>query len=93
MSQDNPFEAYSAKIKEVYVELRDYTFFHSPYSQSLSDNRFIGRAKVKSRIKSILQHSQTRSGTYLVAGFRGMGKTSVVRQAVAEHNEERKKQC
>ncbi|HKK80450.1 MAG TPA: hypothetical protein VJ933_12520, partial [Phaeodactylibacter sp.] len=88
MSQHTPFQAYSAKIKEVYVELRDYTFFHSPYSKTLGDARFIGRNKVKERIKSILRYSQTRSGTYLVTGCRGMGKTSVVRQAVAEHNED-----
>jgi hypothetical protein len=81
-----PFSEYSAKIKEVYVELKDYEFFHSPYSRTLKDIRFIGREKVKKRIKTILQSSQTRSGTYLVTGFRGMGKTSVVRQAIGEHN-------
>ncbi len=79
---------FSAKIKEVFVELKNYKFFHSPYSETLEDNRFIGRKAARQRIKNILRQSQTRSGSYLITGFRGMGKTSMVRQAIAEYNRE-----
>ncbi len=77
---------YSARIKEVYIELKNYRFHHSPYSGELDDQRFIGRTSVKRRIRLILKNSRTKSGAYLVTGFRGMGKTSVVREAIREYN-------
>lgn len=88
MSTDQ-LSKYSAKIKDVYIELKDYRFFHSPYSKDKdveAKQRFIGRNKVKDRIMSILGHTEIRSGSYLITGFRGMGKTSVVREAIFDHN-------
>lgn len=99
---NNQLSKYSAKIKDVYIELKDYRFFHSPYhNPEKSDNsgkkkkskdsnhtkdRFIGRNKVKERIISILEHTDIKSGSYLITGFRGMGKTSVIRQAIDDYN-------
>ena len=77
---------YSAKIKNVYVELKKYKFFHSPYFEG--DERFIGRDKVKNRIITILKNTNSKSGAYLVTGFRGMGKTSVLREAIEDYNDE-----
>lgn len=81
-----PLSKYSAKIKDVYIELKNYQFFHSPYNESATKNRFIGRQKVKNRIISILSHTNVKSGSYLITGFRGMGKTSVVREALQDFN-------
>jgi hypothetical protein len=102
MSSDQ-LSKYSAKIKNVYIELKDYRFFHSPYDESVAPDRvaqagspktldktrdrFIGRKAVKERIRSILGHTDTKSGSYLITGFRGMGKTSVIRQAIEEYND------
>lgn len=80
------FSPRSAKIKEVYIELKSYQFFHSPYSHDLANDWIIGRNAVEKRIINILDSSQTKSGTYLVTGFRGMGKTSVVRKAIDRYN-------
>ena len=80
--------AYSAKIKDVYVEVDDYWFFHSPYALDKPDERFIGRRKIVNHLKAILRKSSTKSGAYLITGFRGMGKTSVVRKAITEVNHE-----
>lgn len=91
----------SAKIKHVLIQTNNYGFYHSPFSKDaggrqksgkekdrkLYDNRFIGRKKARRKIINILENSSTQSGTYLVAGFRGMGKTSLVRMAVEEYNE------
>lgn len=85
---DDQLAKYSAKIKDVYIELKNYQFLHSPYYKNVVKNRFIGREKVKDRIISILKHTDTKSGSYLITGFRGMGKTSVIRQALSEHNKE-----
>lgn len=87
-------EKFSSKIKHLLIELQDYKFFHSPFGKTKPDNRFIGRNKVLNRLKNILENSDTRSGAYLVTGFRGMGKTSLVRKAIREiidANDEKKK--
>ncbi|MTB51110.1 ATP-binding protein [Lewinella sp. W8] len=86
---------HSAKIKHVLIQMKDYEFFHSPFSKNVKykadgkkkyDDRFFGRSKAHRSIVNILENSKTQSGTYLIAGYRGMGKTSVVRMAVAEAN-------
>ena len=79
---------YTLQTKSIYLELEGYEFFHSPYSldESKEDRRFIGRERVLSRLRMILENSQTKSGAYLVTGFRGMGKTSVVRKVVRDLN-------
>ncbi|AXG71511.1 AAA ATPase domain protein [Kordia sp. SMS9] len=96
MSSSN-LSKYSAKIKDVYIELKGYEFFHSPFYQdedhtdsANSNNRFIGRRKILERIQSILKNTKIKSGAYLITGFRGMGKTSVIREAVFKHNNKHK---
>jgi len=76
----------SSRIKSVYVELKDYTFFHRPTGVKQKDDRFIGREKVIDKLKAILTNSEAKSGAYLITGFRGMGKTSIVNKVLAELN-------
>lgn len=83
----NIVDRYSSKIKDVFLELNDYQFIHSPFAERIENNWFIGRNRVLSRLKIILNNSSTRSGAYLITGFRGMGKTSIVRKAIKEVNE------
>lgn len=79
---------FSANIKDVYIELTDYEFVHSPFSEELPTARFIGRENIKNRIRAILQNSASQSGAYLVTGFRGMGKTSLIRQVISEFRQD-----
>ncbi len=74
----------SSKLRNIFVELHNYKFFHSPEGSKKSYNRYVGRAKLREKLKTILENSETRSGAYLVTGFRGMGKTSLVRKAISE---------
>ncbi|MGB4850424.1 MAG: hypothetical protein WBP41_21030 [Saprospiraceae bacterium] len=79
-----------AKIKDVYIQLKDYKFLHTAYkieSKELN-NRYIARHLVRDRIKTLLLKSSSESGTYLITGFRGMGKTSEIRRAISEINKE-----
>ncbi len=82
------FFDYAAKIKDVYLELDNFKFFHSPFGRDQPDERFIGRRSALNRIKMILKNSDTKSGAYLITGFRGMGKTSIVRKAIYDLNKE-----
>ena len=89
MSKGLPsLEEYSARIKDVYIELKEYEYYHSPVSKDAEYDNFIGRDALVARITKILENSSTKSGAYLVTGFRGMGKTSVVRKVIEGINEE-----
>lgn len=75
---------YLSYIKDIYVELHDYSFIHSPSQGSHTSKRFIGRKRLKQRIKDLLVKGETRSGAYLITGFRGMGKSSLINQVLDE---------
>jgi hypothetical protein len=80
-SQDNPL---SSRIKKIFIELHDYAFFHGPSEISMIDRRFIGRTENKNKLKAILTNNETRTGAYLVTGYRGMGKSSYVSKVIDE---------
>ncbi len=75
---------YLSYMKDIYIEFHDYSFIHSPSQGSNSSNRFIGRKKLKERIKDLLIKGETRSGAYLITGYRGIGKSSLVNQVIDE---------
>jgi len=75
---------YSSRIKSIYLELKDYSYYHNPSEINNPDKRFIGRKEMKKKLRNLLTRSKTNSGTYLVTGFRGMGKTSFVNQVLSE---------
>lgn len=77
------------QTKDVFLQLENYQFFHSPYSSDpgKEDTRFIGRKKLLNHLRMILENSKTKSGAYLITGFRGMGKTSLVRKVIKDVNE------
>lgn len=74
----------SSRIKKVFVELHDYYYFHGPSEIRKIDKRFIGRKRIIDKLKSILTNTDTRSGAYLITGYRGMGKSSFVSKVIDE---------
>lgn len=79
-----------SKIKSLWIQIPGYRFFHSPsgIEKRNRDPRLIGRKLTKKKLRGLICNSQTYSGTYLVTGFRGMGKTSLVRQVLSEIKED-----
>lgn len=77
-------ERFSARLKNLYIELHDYAYFHSPSELGDIDPRFTGRTEVLDRLKSLFTDYQTPSGAYLVTGYRGAGKSSLVARALSE---------
>lgn len=71
-------------IAPISVELPNYDFYHSPFETSIPDSRFIGRKKLREKFKELLQKNKTKSGAYLITGFRGMGKTSFVKRVLRD---------
>ncbi len=72
----------TARIKKVIIELHNYSFFHGPSEFDKTDKRFVGRRGIINDIKSIILYSKKKTGAYLITGYRGMGKTSVVDEAL-----------
>lgn len=80
-------EKYQARIRDIYIELPDYKFNH----RSNTEN-FIGRKDVKQRLMNLLTidgHNDCPTGVYLVAGYRGVGKTSMVEHVIDKLNDKK----
>ncbi|MFC5410786.1 ATP-binding protein [Larkinella bovis] len=85
---------YKAFIKDVFLELPDYKFNHNPIEgngDTGNENKeiFIGRRAIENQLLNILKFSGA-NGSYLVTGYRGMGKTSFVKRVLAIYAKHRK---
>ncbi|WP_299525861.1 ATP-binding protein [Winogradskyella sp.] len=77
----------SFKIKPILLELPNYKFFHTSIQDDNKVNgRFVGRVKIINRLLSFINETSSNTGSYLITGFRGMGKTSVVKKALGSLN-------
>ena len=50
---DKNFDDFSSKIKRVFIEIHDFSFFHGPSSSENSDKSFIGRERLLDKFRSI----------------------------------------
>ncbi|SDE61342.1 hypothetical protein SAMN04487996_10623 [Dyadobacter soli] len=77
---EEPFDyASNSQIKNIFLQIPGgYRYRH----QSLeNDEGFLGRKQIIDSFQDILS-SESRKGVYLVTGYRGMGKTSFVKQVI-----------
>lgn len=81
---NNPFNIYTSKVKRFNIPLPEFTYFHKSSSEDLVDSKFIGREKSSIRLYSWLVEEKTKSGSYLITGYRGMGKSSFVGRVLHE---------
>ena len=77
--------AFKAYIPDIFLELPNYKFHHHPIDSFRQ--KFFGRKLVRQQLLNILKSSDKNRGAYLVTGYRGMGKTSYVRKAIAEYKD------
>ncbi len=73
----------TSRIKGIAISLENFSY---DQENDFRKNVFVGREKERERLKSILTpHPQKKySGVYLVTGYRGMGKTSLVKKVISE---------
>jgi hypothetical protein len=79
----NDYSDFSAKTKKVFIELPNYGFYHGPSTAKNKDNRVIGREGIIKRLTDIITNSESRTGAYLVTGYRGTGKSSLVNHVIS----------
>ena len=80
---NNEKNRFNSKIKKVFLELHNYSFSHSSFS-NISSSKFLGRRQIFQRLKSLLSNTSSKTGVYLVAGNRGVGKTRLVDEVIKD---------
>lgn len=80
------YQNLSSKIRKIYIPLPDFKFFHRPIEADSSDSAnslFVGRERILAVLKNWLEEGKNNhSGSYLITGYRGMGKTSFVSKTI-----------
>lgn len=84
--------AYRGFVKNVFLYLPEFKFHHKPFDIDPEPNEgtraFVGRGDIEQNFLNILKNS-TKTGAYLVTGFRGMGKTSFVNNVIRKYINEK----
>ena len=72
------YDKYSSRNKRINIPLENFRFFHQPSSDEEVDPKYISRQNAEHQLKNWLEEEKTNHGVYLVTGYRGMGKSSLV---------------
>lgn len=82
------YSRYSSKVKRVNIPIPSFEYVHkSWFSKRLGDSApgfLIGRDHIIEKLKAWLTKEKTDGGSYLITGYRGMGKTSFVDRVLYE---------
>ena len=78
------------RVKDLFIQIPDYDF-----SGKSKDDHYIGRLDVIDKLKRRLMPSTRKKcsyrGAYLVAGYRGMGKTTMVQKVLGDIEDAKRK--
>ena len=85
---DNIFGKYSSKVKRVNIPIPSFEYVHKSWFSdrlgSPTPGFMIGRDRIIEKLKTWLIKEKTSGGSYLITGYRGMGKTSFVDRVLYE---------
>lgn len=87
------YNRYLSKVKRVIIPIPDFKFFHRASQDGDVDTKFVGRNNISSLLENWLRVPQNNkdhqknktedcTGSYLITGYRGMGKTSFVGKVI-----------
>lgn len=80
---NNKYDNSSSKMRRIYIPLPGYKHFHKPSDAHDIDPHFIGRERIKNKLEQWLSDkNENYAGSYLVTGYRGMGKSSFVGKVI-----------
>ena len=77
IKKDTFIQHLGSKPKAICIPLPRFDFFHKPSTEKDVDAKFIGRDRISEELRNWLQNDSL-SGSYLVTGYRGVGKSSFV---------------
>ena len=88
LNKERPSSASKEKgsiLKTWAIPLPFFHFHHEPYRRESSHKNFIGRNELSKKFLAIMRNSQNSSGSYLITGYRGVGKTSFVKKVLEDY--------
>lgn len=82
------YSRYSSKVKRVNIPVPSFEYVHKSWISKWLGNSspcfLIGRDHIIEKLKAWLTKEKTDGGSYLITGYRGMGKTSFVNRVLYE---------
>ena len=82
------FGKYSSKVKRVNIPIPSFEYVHKSLvpdrSRKTTPGLMIGRDRIIEKLKYWLNQDTLSSGSYLITGYRGMGKTCFVERVLYE---------
>lgn len=82
------YSRYRSKVKRVNIPLPSFEYVHKPWFTKrlgkTSPGFLIGRDHIIEKLKAWLTKEKTDGGSYMITGYRGMGKTSFVDRVLYE---------
>ena len=82
-------ERYYSHLRNVIIPLPGFKHFHYASSSEDKIEDFIGRSSITDKLSAWLKDSASKySGAYLVTGYRGMGKSTFVYEAIEKLKKE-----
>lgn len=70
----------------VLVPLQSFRLRHGPQDNTKDNkNGFVGRDELIHKLVKVLENTRDSRGSYLIAGYRGVGKTSVMERVLSEY--------
>lgn len=70
------------KTKTWIIPLPKFKFHHKSYEENIDHRNFFGRDDQVKDFVEVLRNSHSTSGSYLVTGYRGAGKTSFIKKVM-----------
>ncbi len=67
--------------KELVIELENFSYLHTGINNEES-SLYVGREKLIEKLVNILHESSGGRGSYLISGYRGVGKTSFIKKVI-----------
>lgn len=64
-----------------------FDYVHATHGETTKDDLYVGRKRLIGKIVSLLESTGRIRGSYLITGYRGVGKTSVINKALAQYTE------
>lgn len=89
INNHNPFDRYSSRTKRLNYFIPNWKDLQDPDKKEEND-LFIGREDILYRLRNWIL-SKSKTGSFLVAGFRGMGKTLFVNKALYDITRQRRR--
>src|SRR5690242_15929729 len=72
-----------SRIKDAYLPIFNYYYYHQPSTDECEDENHLHRPKIYHAVYDLLTTTPF-SGAYLIAGLRGSGKTSLIKKAIRD---------